>query len=67
MIDHKITPSPKSPCISYCIINTDNGFCGGCWRTLDEISMWRTLQDTPKFAILKLLKARRFAAGQLAN
>jgi predicted Fe-S protein YdhL (DUF1289 family) len=62
MIDQKAAPSPKSPCIRHCIIDTDNKFCEGCWRTLDEISAWRTAQDTTKFAILKLLKIRRLAA-----
>jgi predicted Fe-S protein YdhL (DUF1289 family) len=67
MIDQRTSPSPKSPCISHCIIDTDNGFCEGCWRTLDEVSAWRTMQDTTKLAILELLKVRRLAAGQTAK
>ena len=62
MVNQKITPSPKSPCISHCIIDTDNGFCEGCWRTLDEISEWRNMQHTTKCNTLKLLKVRRLAA-----
>ena len=67
MINQKPSSSPKSPCINHCTINTDNGFCEGCWRTLNEVSAWRTLQDTTKLAILELLKVRRFAAGQITK
>lgn len=67
MIDQRTSPSPKSPCISHCIIDTDNGFCEGCWRTLDEVSAWRTMQDTTKLAVLELLKARRLASGQIVK
>ena len=67
MVYQKTAPSPKSPCISHCIIDTKNGFCEGCWRTLDEISAWRNMQDATKLAILKLLKIRRLAADQKAK
>jgi len=67
MIDQKTTSSPKSPCISHCIIDTSSGFCEGCWRTLDEVSAWRTMQDTTKLATLELLEVRRLAAGQIAK
>jgi prolyl-tRNA editing enzyme YbaK/EbsC (Cys-tRNA(Pro) deacylase)/predicted Fe-S protein YdhL (DUF1289 family) len=29
-----------SPCISVCRISADTGLCGGCFRTLGEISEW---------------------------
>jgi predicted Fe-S protein YdhL (DUF1289 family) len=67
MNDQKTALSPKSPCISHCIIDTDSGFCEGCWRTLNEVSKWRTMQDTTKLAILKSLAVRRLAAGQIAK
>ena len=67
MIDQKTSSSPRSPCISHCIIDADNGFCEGCWRTLDEVSAWRTMQDTSKLEILELLKVRRLAADQVGK
>ncbi len=67
MIDKKTAPSPKSPCISHCIIDTDSGFCEGCWRTLEEVSAWRTMQDTTKVAVLKSLESRRLSADKLAK
>ncbi|MFZ9543579.1 MAG: DUF1289 domain-containing protein, partial [Hylemonella sp.] len=32
-----------SPCLSVCIMDPNNGMCTGCWRTLDEIAAWSTL------------------------
>ena len=37
-----------SPCIKICKINTSNGFCEGCLRTVDEIAVWSTLNDQQK-------------------
>jgi predicted Fe-S protein YdhL (DUF1289 family) len=67
MIDQKTTLSPKSPCISHCIIDKDSGFCEGCWRTLNEVSAWRTMQDTTKLVVLKLLEVRRLTADEIAK
>ena len=67
MINQKSNPLSKSPCISHCIIDTDNGCCEGCWRTLDEISAWRTMQETTKLATLELLKTRCLIAGHITK
>ena len=67
MVNKKTTLFSKSPCISHCIIDTDNGFCEGCWRTLDEISTWRTMQETTKLSTLELLKIRCLTAGQITK
>jgi predicted Fe-S protein YdhL (DUF1289 family) len=35
----------KSPCWGYCVYegSGDDKYCGGCYRTHDEITNWQTL------------------------
>jgi predicted Fe-S protein YdhL (DUF1289 family) len=35
------------------------GYCAGCFRTLDEIAAWSTLDDAGKRRVLAALPARR--------
>jgi predicted Fe-S protein YdhL (DUF1289 family) len=56
------TPVP-SPCIDVCRIDADNGLCQGCWRTLDEIAAWSTLEAPARRAVWALLPPRAAAAG----
>lgn len=37
-----------SPCMHICSINPANGYCLGCWRTLDEIAHWGDSSDADK-------------------
>ena len=52
-----------SPCTSVCIIDPVTGFCGGCFRTLEEISSWIDLSVTEKRAVIAALDARRSNFG----
>lgn len=36
-----------TPCISVCRVNTNDGLCEGCFRTLGEISAWG--RSTPDY------------------
>ena len=51
-----------SPCISVCELDADGRICVGCFRTLDEIAAWGSLDATAKRRILAELPERR-AAG----
>jgi predicted Fe-S protein YdhL (DUF1289 family) len=51
-----------SPCISVCEVDAHGRICVGCFRTLDEIAAWGSLDATAKRRILALLPARK-AAG----
>ena len=51
-----------SPCISVCELDADGRICVGCFRTLDEIAVWGSLDATAKRRILAELPARK-AAG----
>jgi len=51
-----------SPCINWCDINPENGFCRGCYRTLAEIADWSDLSNPEKLEIWSKLKARKTQA-----
>ena len=57
--------SVASPCTSVCIIDPVTGLCGGCFRTLEEISGWIDFSATEKRKVIAALDARRskFGAG----
>ena len=54
----------ESPCIKVCVIEPDNGFCRGCWRTLDEISHWAAGSPAEKLAVLESVAQRKAAAAE---
>jgi predicted Fe-S protein YdhL (DUF1289 family) len=51
-------PSPESPCIDVCAIDT-NKVCIGCYRNLDEIAAWSRCTDERKRQILDTAKQRQ--------
>ena len=52
------SPVP-SPCTSVCRMNATNGYCEGCWRTIDEIAQWSALSDVEKRAVWVEIERRR--------
>lgn len=52
----------KSPCISVCALN-DDGLCIGCWRTVDEIAAWSSLDDERKREVIKAAHKRAVESG----
>ena len=55
-------PPPQdvaSPCISVCEMLPEAGVCAGCFRTLDEIAVWGSLDAADKRAVLAALPERR--------
>ncbi|TMH37962.1 MAG: DUF1289 domain-containing protein [Betaproteobacteria bacterium] len=48
-----------SPCNSVCAIDTDSGYCAGCYRTIDEIAGWLDLNEDARRALLGVLEERR--------
>ncbi|QWD90690.1 DUF1289 domain-containing protein [Polynucleobacter sp. MWH-Braz-FAM2G] len=53
-----------SPCINWCDINPENGYCRGCYRTLSEIANWSDLTNPEKLEIWSLLPSRKSQAPQ---
>ena len=54
-------PAPNSPCINVCNLGP-NGWCGGCYRTLEEIADWIRLDARAQWAVLRACEARRATA-----
>ncbi|MCW1382105.1 DUF1289 domain-containing protein [Novosphingobium sp. KCTC 2891] len=50
---------PPSPCVRICAVDPATRICGGCSRTLDEISAWFTAGAAEKHAILRAVAARQ--------
>jgi predicted Fe-S protein YdhL (DUF1289 family) len=56
-----MTPPVPSPCINVCRMNARSGLCEGCLRTLDEITVWSTLDDADKRVVWAQIEHRREA------
>jgi len=44
-----------SPCIGVCAINDSNGFCQGCYRTVEEIREWWNMTDEEREKVMGAL------------
>lgn len=53
--------APNSPCINVCNIGP-NGWCRGCYRTIEEIAGWVRLGAANQWAVLRACEARRRVA-----
>jgi predicted Fe-S protein YdhL (DUF1289 family) len=49
----------KSPCVNWCEMHPQTGYCLGCFRTLDEIARWSSLSDDEQRAINLQLPLRK--------
>ncbi len=56
--------SVDSPCIGLCQILPDRDVCRGCYRTLAEITEWRSLPDDKRRHILAQLESRKKAEAE---
>lgn len=54
----RIRPEPESPCVNICRMDTDNRYCVGCWRTLDEIRLWSSMSPEERHRVLDELADR---------
>jgi predicted Fe-S protein YdhL (DUF1289 family) len=53
----------KTPCIKVCVMDLQSGLCRGCYRTLEEIGRWGSMDDAQREAVMKQLPARKTQAG----
>lgn len=56
MLESDDKPIP-SPCINICTLDAD-GVCQGCYRTLEEITVWSRLDPAGQRAVLEASRAR---------
>lgn len=59
--------SIQSPCIGVCQMHPVHAWCEGCFRTLDEITVWRTASDADKRQILAQVAQRQQAVNLFDN
>lgn len=52
-----------SPCINICKMDASNKLCLGCFRTLDEITLWSRADDAQRARILAAVAERRLQHG----
>lgn len=48
-----------SPCINVCKMDALSGLCTGCFRTIDEITVWSRIDDARRQDILAAVTRRR--------
>ena len=56
-----------SPCINICQMDASNGLCLGCFRTLDEITVWARTDDATRANILAAVTRRRMENAPLES
>lgn len=62
-MNRPLIPSRLSPCTGICTIDPASGLCAGCGRTGAEISLWASLTDDARRAIMDGLAERMERAG----
>ncbi len=50
-----------SPCINVCKMDAASGLCTGCYRTIDEITLWTRFDERARRQIVDDLPRRRQA------
>nr|MBL8409849.1 DUF1289 domain-containing protein [Dechloromonas sp.] len=48
-----------SPCINVCKMDPASKLCTGCYRTIDEITVWSRTDDAERARILAAVARRR--------
>ena len=48
-----------SPCINVCTLDSENRLCLGCFRSIDEISLWSRISNDERLNILAAARQRR--------
>jgi predicted Fe-S protein YdhL (DUF1289 family) len=56
-----------SPCINVCQMDAVTGWCAGCLRNLDEITVWSRLDEDAKRAVCATLPLRRLEWQRLGR
>ena len=48
----------ESPCIKICLVHPSEKICTGCYRTIDEISVWSKLPPEERRRLIQALPTR---------
>ncbi len=55
----EVQREPTQPCTNQCGVNSRTGYCGGCLRTLREISEWSGYSKDEKLDVIDKIEERR--------
>jgi uncharacterized protein len=63
----------QSPCIKLCVVHPEERLCVGCYRTIEEISVWSQMSAQARQAVIddlpnrapRLMKRRGGRMGRL--
>lgn len=47
-----------SPCVKLCVVHPEARICVGCYRSIDEISIWSRMTAVERSAVMAELPAR---------
>ncbi|MGV6848874.1 MAG: DUF1289 domain-containing protein [Marinibacterium sp.] len=47
-----------SPCVNICVVHPREGICTGCFRTIEEITRWASMDPADRAALMADLPAR---------
>ena len=56
----------NSPCNKVCVMDANNRYCLGCYRTLGEIARWGGMTDTERRLVMASLVGRQ-ADGPISS
>lgn len=59
VVDVPPAARPASPCVNVCRMEARTGWCEGCWRTIDEIAAWSSLDAAARERVWCDLPRRR--------
>ena len=48
----------QSPCVKLCVVHPEERICVGCYRTIDEISLWSAMTPHARAVVMEDLPAR---------
>jgi len=65
-INKPLSSTTTSPCIRNCCLNEDD-ICLGCFRHIDEITGWHSMNKQQQQAVLELCQQRRIIRQQRFN
>ena len=49
----------ESPCVKTCTMDARTGLCLGCYRSLDEIARWGSMDAAERSRVMAKLPARQ--------
>jgi predicted Fe-S protein YdhL (DUF1289 family) len=49
-----------SPCVGICKMDERHAWCAGCFRTVEELTVWSTASNVTKLHVWQQIKERMF-------